>query len=286
MTETITLARAALGARANHRPDGSMERGGFVHLVGAGPGDPDLITVRGKRILERSQAVVYDDLVDPRVPNLASPSAERIALGKHSRPPQAEINALLITLAKRGLQVTRLKGGDPFVFGRGGEECEALAEAGVPFEVVPGLSSATAVPAAALIPVTHRNHASSFTVVTGHECEGPSDLDWGALARMRTLIVLMGLATLGRICQRLRSEGASAETPVAVISSGTLPDETIVVGTLASITDLVASSPIAPPALIIIGDVVRVREALSAVGGVTHSGLTIRGTGAASTTGR
>ena len=286
MTEVATLAPAGIGARTIERPNGSTEREGFVHLVGAGPGDPDLITVRGKRILERSQIVVYDDLVDPRVLNLAPPSAERIALGKHRRPPQAEINALLVTLARRGLQVTRLKGGDPFVFGRGGEECEALAEAGIPFEVVPGLTSAIAVPSAVGIPVTHRDHASSFTVVTGHECEGSSDLDWGALARMRTLIVLMGLAALGRICRRLQSEGASAETPVAVISSGTLPDETIVVGSLASITDLVASSPIVSPAVIIIGDVVRVREALSDMSGATASVQTIRGTGAASTTGR
>ena len=274
-------------ALVNDRPDISCAREGFVHLVGAGPGDADLITVRGKRILERSQAVVYDDLVDSRVLNLAPSSAERIALGKHRRPPQAEINALLVKLAKRGLQVTRLKCGDPFVFGRGAEEGEALAEAGVPFDVVPGLTSAITVPAAAGIPVTHRDHASSFTVVTGHECEGPSDLDWGALARMRTLIVLMGLGSLGRICQRLQREGASAETPVAVISSGTLPDEKIVVGSLASITDLVASSPIARPAVIVIGDVVRVREALSAVGAVTDSVPSIRGRAcAASTTGR
>jgi len=179
---------------------------------------------------------------------------------------QRDINALLVDRARRGRTVVRLKGGDPFVFGRGAEECEALRAAGVPFRVIPGVTSATAVPAAAGIPVTDRRVASAFAVVAGHECDGRSDLDWEALARVPTLVVLMGLSALPDIVARLRAQGAAADTPAAVIASGTLPEQRTVVGTvvgtLEDIADLAAAARLEPPATVVIGEVVRV--------GLTH----------------
>lgn len=234
-------------------------RGETVYLVGAGPGDPGLITARGLELLRAADVVVYDRLVSPALLAQAPAEAERILRATD----QQDVNALLIDRARARLSVVRLKGGDPFVFGRGAEECEALSAAGVPYEVIPGVTSATAVPAAAGIPVTHRRVASAFAVVAGHECEGLSDLDWEALSRMPTLVVLMGLSALPDVVARLRAQGAPADTPVAVIASGTLPEQQTVVGTLDDIAALVAAAELDPPATIVIGEVVRVGVGLT-----------------------
>lgn len=233
---------------------------GRVYLVGAGPGDPELITVRGLRLLRQADVVVYDRLVHPALVAEAPSHAERIFVGKHPQGPtvpQDEICALLVDRARRGAQVVRLKGGDPFVLGRGGEEVEALRHAGIPVEVVPGVTSAVAVPAAVGIPVTHRQYASGFAVVTGHQCDGATDLDWGALARVPTLVVLMGLRHLSTIVRRLTAHGADPSTPAAVIADGTLPTQRCVVGDLSTIAPLVQQAGLRPPATIIVGPVVR-----------------------------
>jgi len=241
---------------------------GIVHLVGAGPGDPGLITAKGLAILRSADVVVYDRLVAPSLVAEAPPAAERVFVGKraHGRGAgveQADINALLVDRARDGRMVVRLKGGDPFVFGRGAEECEALRAAGVPVHVVPGVTSATAVPAAAGIPVTDRRLASAFAVVTGHECDGPSDLDWEALARMPTLVLLMGLSALPEATARLLAHGADPDTHAAVIASGTLPAQQTVVGTLATIAVVAAEACLEPPATVVVGEVVRAAGALS-----------------------
>ena len=249
---------------------------GPVYLVGAGPGDPGLITAKGLEILRSADVVVYDRLVAPGLVAEASPGAERVFVGKRPHGGgadvvQDEINALLIERARRGLTVVRLKGGDPFVFGRGAEECEALHAAGVPFEVVPGVTSAIAVPAAAGIPVTHRRLASAFAVVTGHECDGGSNLDWESLARVPTLVVLMGLSALPEITARLLAYGADPDTPAAAIASGTLPAQRTVIGTLATLAGRVEEEGLEPPATVVVGEVVRVRELLRGEAqGLTH----------------
>jgi uroporphyrin-III C-methyltransferase len=240
-------------------------RGGRVYLVGAGPGNPELITVKGLWTLRRADVVVFDRLVHPALLDEVPPHAERIFAGKRTGQhhlAQEEINKVLIARARAGLTVVRLKGGDPFVFGRGGEECESLHAAGIPVEVVPGVSAAVAVPALAGIPVTHRRYASCFAVITGHECDGASDLDWDALARLPTLVVLMGLRRLQEISDRLVAAGTNPQTPAAVIASGSLPEQRTIVGTLATIGTLAEGAALGPPATLIIGEVVRVRNAL------------------------
>lgn len=240
---------------------------GIVYLVGAGPGDPDLITVRGLRCLRRADVVVYDRLAHPELLEDAPRSARRIYVGKRAGRHalrQEEIDALLVRLARKGNVVVRLKGGDPFVFGRGGEEALACTAAGVAWEEIPGVSSAVAVPAAAGIPVTHRRVAGGFAVVTGH-CAGTDRIDWSAYARIDTLVILMGLERLEEITQLLQDHGRSPETPAAVISRGTLPDQQVVVGTLADLAERVAAAPdVESPATIVIGEVVRLRETLLA----------------------
>ena len=234
---------------------------GIVYLVGAGPGDPGLITTNGLELLRSANVVVYDRLVSAALVAEAPPSAERVFVGKYPHGAGAEqpdINAVLVDRARQGRTVVRLKGGDPFVFGRGAEECEALRAAGVRVQVVPGVSAATAVPAAAGIPVTHRRLASAFAVVTGHECAGRSDLDWEALARMPTLVVLMGLHALPEITHRLVAHGVRSDAPAAVIASGTLPAQRVVVGTLATIAALATQAGLEPPATVVVGAVVRV----------------------------
>lgn len=254
-----------VGARRRVRELAAVGSGGratgVVYLVGAGPGDPGLITTKGLELLRSADVVVYDRLVPAALVAEAPPSAERVFVGKYPHEPgadQPDINALLVDRARHGRTVVRLKGGDPFVFGRGAEECAALCAAGVPVQVVPGVSAATAVPAAAGIPVTHRRLASAFAVVTGHECEGRSDLDWEALARMPTLVVLMGLRALPEIAQRLVAHGARSDTPAAVIASGTLPAQRVVVGTLATIPALATQAGLEPPATVVVGAVVQV----------------------------
>ena len=241
-----------------------MKRAGRVVLVGAGPGDPGLLTLRGRRWLCRADVVVYDRLVDPRILALSSPRARLMFAGKesgHHSMPQEQINALLVAEARRGHVVVRLKGGDPFVFGRGGEEVAALAAAGVRCDIVPGVTSSIAVPAVAGIPVTHRGVASSFAVVTGHECSGKSSgVDWPALATaVDTLIVLMGAGRLATIARRLIAHGRRAETPVALIRSGTTPEEETVTTTLAAVAAGEATLP--APMVMVVGEVVDLRRA-------------------------
>jgi uroporphyrin-III C-methyltransferase len=237
---------------------------GIVYLVGAGPGDPRLITALGLERLRQAEVVVYDRLVSERLLDEAPPTAERIFVGKapgeHSAK-QEEINELLLRHARRGRIVVRLKGGDPFVFGRGSEEALACAEAGIPWEVVPGVSSALSVPALAGIPVTHRELAGGFAVVTGHCAEGDRQ-DGAALARVETLVILMGLSRLPEIAASLLFHGRGANTPVAAIAQGSLPGERVVVGTLGTIAGDVAQAGLKAPATIVVGEVVRVRQRL------------------------
>ncbi|MDH7480023.1 MAG: uroporphyrinogen-III C-methyltransferase [Syntrophomonadaceae bacterium] len=242
---------------------------GFVFLIGAGPGDPRLLTCRGAECLGRSEVVVYDRLVSHRLLALAPPQAERIYVGKgasHHTMPQAEINRLLVEKARMGLTVARLKGGDPFVFGRGGEEAEALAEAGIPFEVVPGVTSAVAVPAYAGIPVTHRQFNSTLSIITGHEdpFKPGSGIAWDHLARLGgTLVFLMGLENLPEIVRKLLEQGMPASTPVALIERGTLPRQRVVTGELKGIVELSRKALLSPPVITVVGEVVKLREKLS-----------------------
>jgi uroporphyrinogen III methyltransferase / synthase len=242
---------------------------GSVALVGAGPGDPGLMTVRGLALLRRAEVVVYDRLVDPRLLEEAPLDAMRIFAGKASgchTMPQERINALLVAYARRGRRVVRLKGGDPFVFGRGGEEAGALAEAGIPFEIVPGVSSAVAVPAYAGIPVTHRGTASSFAVVTGHEDDDKDSesVDWARLGTaVETLVILMGARSVPRIARALLGAGRRPDTPVALIRWGTTDAQETVVGRLDEIATLAGAVRLAPPVVIVVGDVVALRERLA-----------------------
>ena len=245
-----------------------MASKGIVYLVGAGPGDPGLITVKGLACLEKAEVIVCDRLVNQRLLEHAPSGCEIIDVGKTPRKhpvPQGEINALLVDRARAGKLVVRLKGGDPFLFGRGGEEAEALAEAGVPFQVVPGVTSAIAVPAYAGIPVTHRDLTSTFAVVTGHEdpTKDGSDIDWAKLATgVGTLVFLMGIGNLAAIVERLVEHGRDPQTPVAVIRWGTEPRQETVAGTLADIAQRVREAGLQPPAVTVVGEVVRLREKL------------------------
>ncbi len=231
---------------------------GKVYLVGAGPGDIGLITVKGLRILERAEVVVYDFHLNPQILNYIKRSAEFIYAGKrggHHTMTQEEINHVLIEKARQGRMVCRLKGGDPFVFGRGGEEAETLAREGIAFEVVPGVSSVIAAPAYAGIPLTHRDYSSSFSVITGSEAvaEGEeSRVDWQAISKGdETLVFLMGVKNIEVIVQRLVDHGKSPVTPTAVIRWGTRPDQKTVVGTLGNIAELVRNEQIRPPAVMV-----------------------------------
>jgi uroporphyrinogen III methyltransferase/synthase len=227
-----------------------------VYLVGAGPGDPGLITVKGLELVRSCDALVYDRLVSPELVDEAPADALRISRDSFG---QSEVNALLVSLGRRDLEVVRLKGGDPFVFGRGGEEALALAEAGVDFEVVPGISSVSAVPASAGIPITHRNVSSQVTLVSGHSPEG---LDFTALARASgTLVFFMGLAALPALAHGLLAAGKQPETPAAVISCGTTSEEETVVAALDAIAEAAVS--LRGPALVVVGDVVALRKSLT-----------------------
>ncbi len=236
---------------------------GEVILVGAGPGSPDLITVRGLAAIREADCLVYDRLVAPELVNEARPECERIYVGKathHHTLPQDEINALLVERARRGLRVVRLKGGDPFVFGRGGEEMKFITAQGIPCSVIPGVTSAIAAPAAAGIPVTHRGVARGFHVFTAHDkTDALTAIDFEALVRAGgTCVFLMGLAHLPAIAARFVSAGAAPTTPVAVISQATLPDQRSVTGTLATIAALAAEARLISPSVILVGDVVGV----------------------------
>ncbi|SEN01150.1 uroporphyrinogen-III C-methyltransferase [Lihuaxuella thermophila] len=242
---------------------------GMVYLVGAGPGDPGLITVKGLEAIKKADVIVYDRLASPQLLKHAKEGAELIYVGKlpdRHTLSQEEINELLVDKAKEGKVVTRLKGGDPFIFGRGGEEAERCVEEGIPFEVVPGITSAIAVPAYAGIPVTHRDFNSSFSIVTGHERpeKTESSIRWDRLATAtETLIFLMGVSNLPFIVEQLRKHGRSKETPVALIRWGTRVEQETLVGTLENIVQKVQEANFRSPAIIIVGEVVRLRDKLS-----------------------
>lgn len=243
-----------------------MNKAGTVYLVGAGPGDAGLLTVRGAELLRRADVVIYDLLVNAELLRLAPPAAELISRGKREDVSQADLNQVMIAKAREGKRVVRLKGGDPYIFGRGAEEAEALAAAKIPFEVVPGVSSIAAVPNYAGIPLTHRDHTSNFTVFTGHEGDGKieSNLDFDQIARISgTKVILMGITHLPELTCALLTRGLSPATPVALIERGTSARQKTIVGTLGTIEKLAAKANITPPALTVIGDVVNLRKKLN-----------------------
>src|SRR5437016_13424727 len=230
-------------------------RTGKVYLVGAGPGDPGLITVRGFQLLHRAQVIVYDQLVNPVLLEQVSPEAIRIFVGKQAGRhciAQEEINRILIDHARLGNEVVRLKGGDPFVFGRGGEEAEALADAGIPFEIVPGVTTPLGIAAYAGVPLTHRDHTSVVTFVTGHAV---SEIDWDKVGSAESLVIFMGLTTFGAIAREIMARGRSPQTPAMAVRWATRPDQRTLVGTLATLPRLIEQCGLKPPATIIVGEV-------------------------------
>jgi uroporphyrin-III C-methyltransferase/precorrin-2 dehydrogenase/sirohydrochlorin ferrochelatase len=271
VAELVLAGREADALAALERelaPGGKPEiPAGMVYLVGGGPGSPELLTLRAARILQHADALLYDNLVSPAIVDMARREAEHIYVGKEADNhalKQEEINALLVKLASQGKRVVRLKGGDPFIFGRGGEEIETLAEHGVPFEVVPGVTAASGAAAYAGIPLTHRDYAHSCVFVTGHLKEGEPELDWEALATPRqTLAIYMGVKGLALICRRLIEHGVAAEMPAAVVQSATVGRQRVLAGTLATLPEIAARERIHPPALVIVGEVVRLREKLA-----------------------
>ncbi|MBN1765740.1 MAG: uroporphyrinogen-III C-methyltransferase [Sedimentisphaerales bacterium] len=242
---------------------------GIVYLVGAGPGDPGLITVRGQEVISQADVVIYDYLASPRLLAHAEDSAELIYVGKqagcHSLP-QPQINQLIIDKARAGKKVVRLKGGDPFVFGRGGEEAADLSEAGIEFEIIPGVTAGVAAPAYAGIPVTHRDYASDLALITGQEDAdrtGPSQIDWSVLGRWKgTLVFYMGVKNLPDISAKLQEHGMDGDTPAGLIRWGTTPQQRTLIGTLATLPDLAVKHQFLPPAIILIGKVIQLREQL------------------------
>ena len=242
-------------------------QGGKVWLVGAGPGDPDLLTIKASRLISQADTIVYDHLVGEGIMDLARPDARIIYAGKEASKhtlPQDSINQLLVDLAREGLSVVRLKGGDPFIFGRGGEELETLAASGIPFEVVPGVTAAAGCAAYSGFPLTHRDHAQSVTFVTGHLKDGTVNLDWPALARPKqTVVFYMGIGAAGEICRQMMEHGLPSLTPAAVVRNGTQADQQTLIATLGTLPDRIAEAGIKPPALIVVGSVVRLHEKLS-----------------------
>ena len=241
---------------------------GEVYLVGAGPGDPDLLTFKALRLMQRADVVLYDRLVSPEIVDMTRRDAERIYVGKvrcEHTLPQKDINQLLVDLALAGKKVVRLKGGDPFIFGRGGEEIAGLAEHNIPFQVVPGISAANGCACYSGIPLTHRDHAQSVRFVTGHLQDDSMDLPWSELvAEAQTVVIYMGLTGLDFICRKLIQHGKSADTPIALVERGTTIDHKTHIGTLSTISKIVKDESVRAPTLIIIGSVVTLHSSLSA----------------------
>ena len=240
---------------------------GTVYLVGAGPGDPELLTLRAAALLPQADVIVHDHLVSSAILDMARPDAERIYAGKergNHALPQEDINHLLVRLAVAGKIVVRLKGGDPYIFGRGGEEVETLAEHGIPFEVVPGITAAAGVATYAGIPLTHRNYSQACVFVTGHLKDGSMELDWTGLARPRqTVVIYMGLHGLPTLCRQLIAHGLPSDWPAAIVQQGTTMNQRTVCGTLATLPDLAIAAKLKAPTLIIVGEVVRLRDKLA-----------------------
>lgn len=257
-------ARRALSESLCADADTTLQ--GAVYLVGCGPGNPDLLTFRALRLMQQADVVLYDNLVSAPILDMVRRDAERVYVGKKSNNhavPQEEINQLLVRYALQGKKVLRLKGGDPFIFGRGGEEIEELAGAGVAFEVVPGITSAAGASCYAGIPLTHRDYAQSVTFVTGHRRDGEVELDWPRLVSpTETVVVYMGVAQVGKICAQLIKHGRNPDTPAAMVEKATLSKQRVVVGTLSNLAQKVVDQGIKPPALIIIGEVVSLHDKL------------------------